>query len=62
MAIPESGHDHFLNPFQFIIRQPFYQSRLYSLRFGIVGAGVQLGPRGTAATNMPTVPAPGDYD
>jgi hypothetical protein len=23
--------------------------------------GVQLGPLGTAATNMPIVPAPGDY-
>jgi hypothetical protein len=30
--------------------------------FGIVGAGVQLGPHGTAATNRPIVPAPGDYD
>jgi hypothetical protein len=29
---------------------------------GIVGGGVQLGPLGTAATNMPIVPAPGDYD
>jgi hypothetical protein len=27
-----------------------------------VGGGVQLGPLGTAATNRPTVPAPGDYD
>jgi hypothetical protein len=26
------------------------------------GGGVQLGPLGTAATNMPIVPAPGDYD
>jgi hypothetical protein len=24
--------------------------------------GVQMGPLGTAATNRPTVPAPGDYD
>jgi hypothetical protein len=24
--------------------------------------GVQLGPLGTAATNKPIVPAPGDYD
>jgi hypothetical protein len=30
--------------------------------FGIVGGGVQLGPLGTAATNRPIVPAPGDYD
>jgi hypothetical protein len=27
-----------------------------------VGGGVQLGPLGTAATNRPIVPAPGDYD
>jgi hypothetical protein len=27
-----------------------------------VGSGVQLGPLGTAATNRPIVPAPGDYD
>jgi hypothetical protein len=26
------------------------------------GDGVQLGPLGTAATNRPVVPAPGDYD
>jgi hypothetical protein len=29
---------------------------------GIVGGEVQLGPLGTAATNRPIVPAPGDYD
>jgi hypothetical protein len=29
---------------------------------GIVRGGVQLGPLGTAATNRPIVPAPGDYD
>jgi hypothetical protein len=28
----------------------------------IVGGGVQLGPLGTAATNRPVLPAPGDYD
>jgi hypothetical protein len=27
-----------------------------------VGGGVQLGPLGTAATNRPIVPAPGDYN
>jgi hypothetical protein len=27
----------------------------------IVGGEVQLGPLSTAATNRPTVPAPGDY-
>jgi hypothetical protein len=26
-----------------------------------IGCGVQLGPLGTAATNRPIVPAPGDY-
>jgi hypothetical protein len=30
--------------------------------FGVVGGGVQLGPLGTAATNRPIVPAPGNYD
>jgi hypothetical protein len=29
---------------------------------GILGGGVHLGPLGTAATNRPIVPAPGDYD
>jgi hypothetical protein len=29
---------------------------------GIVGGGVQLCPLGTAATNRPIVPPPGDYD
>jgi hypothetical protein len=29
---------------------------------GIVGGGVQLGPLGPAATNMPGAAAPGDYD
>jgi hypothetical protein len=28
----------------------------------IVGDGVQLGPLGTAPTNRPILPAPGDYD
>jgi hypothetical protein len=32
------------------------------IKIGIVGDGVQLGPLGTAATNRPIVPAPGDYD
>jgi hypothetical protein len=27
-----------------------------------VGGGVRLGPLGTAVTNRPIVPAPGDYD
>jgi hypothetical protein len=29
---------------------------------GILGGGVQLGPLSTTATNIPIVPAPGDYD
>jgi hypothetical protein len=32
------------------------------LNFGIAGGGVQLDPFGTAATNRPIVPVPGDYD
>jgi hypothetical protein len=32
------------------------------LKIGIVEGGVQLGPLGTAATNRPIAPAPGDYD
>jgi hypothetical protein len=28
----------------------------------LVGSGVQLGPIGTAATDWPIIPAPGDYD
>jgi hypothetical protein len=27
-----------------------------------IGGGVQLGPLGTAGTNKPTMPTPGDYD
>jgi hypothetical protein len=36
----------------------------YPLRFfnWYSGGRVQLGPLGTAATNRPIVPAPGDYD
>jgi hypothetical protein len=33
-----------------------------SFLIGIVGGGVQLGPRGTVATIRPIVPAVGDYD
>jgi hypothetical protein len=39
-----------------------YCSTCTFLLIGIVGGGVQLGPLGTAATNVPIVPAPGDYD
>jgi hypothetical protein len=48
---------------------PEYESKALllhqSVRFfiiRIVGGGVQLGPLGTAATNRPIVPFPGDYD
>jgi hypothetical protein len=34
----------------------------FSFLICIVGRGVQLGPLGTAATNWPLVPAPGEYD
>jgi hypothetical protein len=48
------------------IKQRQYLSHLIRLTFffyiSIVGGGVQLGPLGTAATNRPIVPAPGDYD
>jgi hypothetical protein len=37
-------------------------SCLHLFLIGIVGGGVLLGPLGTAATNRPIVPAPGDYD
>jgi hypothetical protein len=32
------------------------------VKIGVVRSGVQVGPFGTAATNRPIVPAPGDYD
>jgi hypothetical protein len=37
-------------------------SRIFFNWYSRGGGGVQLGPLGTAATNMPIVPAPGDYD
>jgi hypothetical protein len=37
-------------------------TKLTNFLIGTVGGGVQLGPLGTAATNRPIVPAPGDYD
>jgi hypothetical protein len=49
------------------IRQ-FLNLGAYSIDFGtiflngIVGGGVLLAPLGTAATNRPIVPAPGDYN
>jgi hypothetical protein len=35
---------------------------LRELPFRLVGGGFQLGPLGTATTDWPIVPAPGDYD
>jgi hypothetical protein len=35
---------------------------IVTLKIGIVGGGVQLGPLSTVATNRPIVLAPGDYD
>jgi hypothetical protein len=40
----------------------FYYSNMVWFFFWYSGSGVQLGPLGTAATNRPIVPAPGDYD
>jgi hypothetical protein len=37
-------------------------SAFFSLVYSGGGGGVQLGPLGTAATNRPIVPTPGDYD
>jgi hypothetical protein len=50
--------------FLYLIEQSCVSSLLMPTGFliGIMGGGVQLGPLGTAATSMPTVPAPGDYD
>jgi hypothetical protein len=44
--------------------QPLYRLCYDHVPFfliSIVGGGVQLGPLGTAATNRPIVPAPGDH-
>jgi hypothetical protein len=43
----------------FLVLQISWRSRFC---FRIVWGRVQLGPFGTAATNRPIVPAPGDYD
>jgi hypothetical protein len=43
-------------------RTPTPRSPKNFFLIGIVGGGVQMGPLGTAATNRPIVPAPGDYD
>jgi hypothetical protein len=36
--------------------------RVNHFLIAIVGVGIQVGPLDTAATNMPIVAAPGDYD
>jgi hypothetical protein len=41
---------------------PSFAWFLIFLLIDIVGGGVLLRPLGTAATNRPIVPAPGDYD
>jgi hypothetical protein len=48
------GHLQYIN-----ITQDTVQGKII---IGIVGGGVQLGPLGTAATNRPIVPAPGEFD
>jgi hypothetical protein len=53
--VPNAVHVFVLGSARFCTRQSFFL-------IGIVGGGVQLGPLGTAATNRPIVPAPGDYD
>jgi hypothetical protein len=46
-----------------IAKQPVYLIPVFLFfLIGIVGGGVQFGPLSTAATNMPIVPAPGDYN
>jgi hypothetical protein len=39
-----------------------YHDRTSAFLKSLSGGGVQLGPIGTAATDWPIVPAPGDYD
>jgi hypothetical protein len=46
----------------FILWHPRCINFVLFFKIGIVGAGVQLDPLGTAATNRPIVLAPGDYD
>jgi hypothetical protein len=45
-----------------ILEDKSEEKRALIFLIGIVGDGVQLGPLGTAATNRPIVPTPGDYD
>jgi hypothetical protein len=46
-----------------LLTHDHYYLQYFIFLIGIVGGGgVQLGPLGTAASNRPTVPAPGDYD
>jgi hypothetical protein len=37
-------------------------ARQFCFLIRVVGGGVQVDPRGTAAANRPVVPSPGDYD
>jgi hypothetical protein len=45
-----------------ISRPRNYSCFLVLFLIRIVGGGVQLGPLGTAATNLPIVPVPGEYE
>jgi hypothetical protein len=56
------GHSRKRIFFTFELFPTKYVDYLCFFLIGIVGGGVHLGPLGTAATNWPTVPAPGDYD
>jgi hypothetical protein len=52
-------HSYF--PVSFHVEQFLFITVTYIFLIGIVGGWVQLGPLGTAATNTPILPAPGDY-
>jgi hypothetical protein len=45
-----------------LLQSRYGVTRLIFFLIGILGGGVQLGLLGTAATNRPIVPSPGDYD
>jgi hypothetical protein len=54
-----------LNDKKFLKNNPYHRDNYAACTFfliGIAGVGFQIGPLGTAATNRPIVPAPGDYD
>jgi hypothetical protein len=53
MWVPISGHGRIVS---------YFLLDWFIFLIGILGGGVQFGPFGTAATNRPIVPTPGDYD